>query len=304
MNSRPNLTLTRAVVFPYLVHIVQLNDPETVRAPEPDWLQFRFLRRAQRPDPVHRPPTCVTCILPPNPFFPQDAEVVLDVRCEALMSAAARLLQRRVFIAPQFMDQPDDLLIALEPVASILHLVARRAPSRVAGDQVDASLVFESVIRLILLYWPNTETAEIELGSARRPPQALRQALAYIAAKRGVIGSAASVADNSGAGLRTLERLFNRWIGVGVARYSKRVRLKFLNEQQAMTNADFAPLAEVYRFSNISRLRQELSGLDWTTTADLLPQNFYRTLLNGKTPFKPVGRARARLAPIKGNANV
>jgi AraC-like DNA-binding protein len=304
MNSRPNLALARPVAFPYLVHVVNLNDLETVGAPEPGWIRFRFLRRARRPDAACKSPACVTCILPANPAFPHTAEVVLDVECEALMSAAAELLQRRVFSPPQFTDQPEDLPVGLEPIANILDLVARRASSRMEGYRVDALLFFQSVTRLIFLYWPNSETAELELGSAGRPPQALRQALAYIACKRGVVESAESVANHSGTGLRTLEKQFSHWFGIGLGRYAKIMRLKFLSEQQALTHADLASLAEVYRFSNVSRLRQEVSELDWATVAGLLPQNFYRTLLIGKTSQEPVGRARPRSAHIKGNANV
>lgn len=303
MNSRSSLALTHPIPLPYLVNVVQSDEPETARHPEPGWLRFRFLRAARRPDTGDRSLACVTCILPPHPAFPHNAEICLEVRCEALMSAASDLLRRRVFSAPQFTDQPDDLHLVLDPIANILHLVARRPSSRVDGHQVDASLFFESVLRLIVLYWPNSETAEIELVPARRPPQALRQALAYIVSKRGVVESAELVAKNSGTGLRTLEKLFSHWVGVGVARYAKIMRMNFLDEQQAITHADLASLAPVYRFSNVSRLRQELSERDWAMKTGLLPQNFYRELSNRKTPQDPVVRARASSAPTKGNSN-
>ncbi len=303
MKSRPSLAVSRPISLPYLINVVQSDEPETASHPEPGWLRFRFFRSARRPDTGDSSLSCVTCILPPHPTFPQDAEICFDVRCEALMSAASDLLQRRVFSAPQFSDQPDDLHLVLEPIANILHLAARRPSSRVDGHQIEVSLFFESVLRLIVLYWPNSETAEIELGPARRPPQALRQALAYIVSKRGVVESAKLVANNSGTGLRTLEKLFSHWVGVGVARYAKIMRLSLLDEQQAITHSDFASLAPVYRFSNVSRLRQELSKRDWATKTGILPQNLYRELSNRKTPQDPVVRARALSAPTKGNSN-
>lgn len=304
MKSGPKSALARPILFPYLAHVVQLDEPETTGGPEAGWIRFRFLRSARRLDTGYESRACVICILPSNPAFPHDAEVILDVAFESLMAVAAALLQRRVFSAPQFADQHDDLPVALETIASILHLVARRSASPVDGYQVDASLIYDGVIRLIILYWPNSETAEIELGAARRPPQGLRQALAYIVSKRGIVDSAEAVAHNFGTGLRTLEKQFSHWFGIGVARYAKITRLKFLNEQRAITHQDLASLAEVYHFSNVSRLRQELSELDWATTAGLLPQNFYRELSSGKIPKVSMGRARGSSDPTKGNANV
>ncbi|MDH4414798.1 MAG: hypothetical protein QE484_15910 [Rhizobium sp.] len=245
----------------------------------------------------------MTYALPPNPAFPDDGEVLLDVGYEALMSAAAALLQRRVFCAPQFVDRPDGMLAPLEAVANILHLAAGLAHMGEEPHQIDLAPFFENVTRLIILYWPNSETAEIELGSARRPPQALRQALAYILSKRGIVESAASVANNSGTGLRTLENLFCRWLGVGVARYAKILRIKFLRELQENTKSDLASLAEVYRFSNVSRLRHEILNLDLNTTAALLPQNFYQELLDGMAGQDLVVGSLAQAACVKGNYN-
>jgi hypothetical protein len=221
----------------------------------------------------------MTYLLSPTPAFPEDAEVQLDVGYEALMSAAATLLQRKIFCAPQFADRPDVAAPPLDAVANVLHLAAHRSDAQETAHNPDARYFFESITRLIVLYWPNSETTEIALGDAGRPPRALRQALAYILSKRGIVESSASVAKEAGTGLRRLEYMFSVWLGMGIARYAKMLRLKFLAEQWARTEADLASLAKVYRFSNLSRLRQDLSRLDPALVAEMEPESLYLRLL-------------------------
>lgn len=274
----------------YRVSVSRAGEKRAKSKLEPNWLRFRFVRGPFLQAEESAKPRCVTSVLTTDPAFPQDVEIQLDVSCERLIFTTAHVLQRKVFCVPIFVDRPDLAGSSMNVVADVLQLAASNRGFQANKDHSPRRIFFDSILRLLVINWPNSETTEIELGSARRPPQSLRQALAYIFSKRGIVKNAASVADNSGTGLRTLEHLFAQWLGIGIARYSKMLRIKFIVEQRAQTNTDLASLAQIYGFSNVARLRQELSKLDQFLIAELEPERIYQRLIDayGQSPAGPL----------------
>lgn len=299
MRYDPQHVLLRNIGLSYRVSVSRAVERRAESKLEPNWLRFRFLRGALLRPEECTTPRCVTCVLTTDPAFPQDVEILFEVSCERLISAASRLLHRKVFSAPVFIDRPDLKGSSMNIVADVLQLGVCNGVFQANKDHRSRQVFFESITQLLLHHWPNSETAEIELGRARRPPPPLRQALAYIQWKGANVGSAMSVADNSGAGLRTLERLFAQWLGIGVSRYCKLLRMKFIAQQHEQTHANLASLAQIYGFTNVSRLRRELSALDHSLIAELEPERVYQRLIdaNGHSPASPL---LSQLAYAKG----
>jgi hypothetical protein len=244
----------------------------------PGWVRFRFLIRGSHSRHEEIGGDGFSCVLRSETPLPDEADIELDIRADVLMATGSAILKRRVFSVPRFCDGHDIKGSPLEATVRILRAVGRRSDTDRGVSICEPQLFFENVARMIMLYWPNSDTAEIELCENLRPPAALRQALAFLSLKNGMIDSTEAVAKESGLGQRSLEILFSEWLGLGIARYAKMLRLKALLEQHKKTRTDLSHLAGAYNFSNVTRLRQDLSALAEINSEDLAPESFYLRL--------------------------
>lgn len=242
------------------------------------WFEFRFVHGDKIIDRLVGQESCATFLSRDINAGIPGSTVHFEVKLSILRSMSENLLERKVFEPPSFFDHLHRVSSPLETVLELLKFAAPEGQAGIKPNIMNEDHFLLEILRLIVLYWPSTYSDEIGLAPAIRPPAALRQALAYITCKQGIVENAEDVANNSGSSLRTLESLFSKWLGIGIAGYAKMTRLKVMISEMHATNTSLSELAKRYRFSNVTRLRREIAEFDYQTANDLEPRNFYSRL--------------------------
>jgi AraC-like DNA-binding protein len=227
-----------------------------------DWFEFIFSSERISKNPDYAAPNSSTYISQALTYNDPHKIIRFAIRTDTIVTMCEALLERKVFSAPVFFDPPERTHASLDAIVEIISVFLSKS---ILGSPGEADLnekLLNNIVRLIMLFWPNSNSEEIGLDPAVRPPAPLRQALDYICSKSGIILNVEEVADNSGIGLRTLESLFSTWLGLGIARYAKMTRMKALQSEMQRTGERLSVLAEKYKFSNVTRLRRDIADID------------------------------------------